>query len=176
MMKRSGIRKFAWTIVLGALLALSKGAGAEQNGVQSPTLAGVWTLVLVDNVLADGRRVHLYGPDPQGLLILGTDGHYSLHIYRAGRASFSSNDKAKATPEENRAAVQGTNSHFGRYAIDATDATITFRIERALFPNWEGTEQKRSFTLDGDRLKYVVPTPTTGGEAVTGEVEWKRVR
>ncbi len=176
MMKRTGARKVA--LVLGAALALTGSADAEQSGVrsQSAALAGAWTLVLVDNVLADGRRIHLYGPAPQGLLMLDADGHYSLQIYRAGRAPFASNDKSKATPEENRTAIQGANAHFGRFAIDATDGTIAFRIEHASFPNWEGTEQKRSFTLDGDRLRYVVPTPTTGGEAVTGEVEWKRVR
>jgi hypothetical protein len=180
MMKRTGVRKVAGTLVLGAALALTRSAGAEQNGgqpgVQSATLAGVWTLVLVDNVLADGRRIHLYGPAPQGLLMLDADGHYSLQIYREGRAPFGSNDKSKATPEENRTAVQGANAHFGRFAVDATAGTIAFRIEHASFPNWEGTEQKRSFTLDGDRLRYVVPTPTTGGEATIGEVEWKRVR
>jgi Lipocalin-like domain len=178
MMKRTGVSKVAGTLVLGAALALTRSADAEQNGVrsQSATLAGVWTLVLVDNVQADGRRIQLYGPAPQGLLMLDADGHYSLQIYRVGRAPFASNDKSKATPEENRTAIQGANAHFGRFAIDATDGTIAFRIEHASFPNWEGTEQKRSFTLDGDRLRYVVPTPTTGGEVVTGEVEWKRVR
>jgi Lipocalin-like domain len=173
-MKRRGIHKVAGALALGALLALAKSATAE-HGAQSMNLAGAWTLVLVDNVQEDGRRIHLYGPEPQGLLMLDADGRYSLQIYRADRARFAASDKGKATPEENRAAVQGTNSHFGRYAIDATERTITFRIEQALFPNWEGTEQKRSFTLDGDRLRYTVPTPTTGGKAVTGEVEWKRV-
>jgi hypothetical protein len=42
-----------------------------------------------------------------------------------------------------------------------------------LFPNWEGTEQKRPFTIKGDVLKYVVPTASTGG---TAELVWKRAK
>lgn len=136
-------------------------------------IVGTWTLVLVDNLLPDGSRVHLYGPDPHGILMFDADGHYSLQIVSKGRPRFASSDKSKGTSEENRAAVQGSNSHFGTYSVDETDHTITFRIDYASFPNWEGTSQKRSFTLAGDALKYTVPSPTSGAGA-TGEVEWKR--
>ena len=138
-------------------------------------LRGTWQLVLVDNVYPDGRRVQLYGPDPQGLLMFDEDGRYSLQILRAQRPRFASNDKAQGTAEEYQAAVQGSNAHFGRYVVDPNGRTITFRIEHASFPNWEGTEQKRAFVLSGDELKYTVPVPTSGANAL-GEVVWKRVR
>jgi hypothetical protein len=146
-------------------------AGARQEP-KNP-LAGTWTLVSVDNVLADGTRTQPYGPSPQGLLILDAGGRYSVHIFRPNRPMFASNDKSRGTPDEYKAAIQGSNSHFGRYAVDAANRVITFRIEHASFPNWEGTEQKRTFTLEGDELKYSVRTTTTGGAEI-GEVVWKR--
>jgi lipocalin-like protein len=91
----------------------------------------------------------------------------------ADRPLFTANDKSRGTPAEYQAAVQGSNAHFGTYSVNQADGTITFRIEHASFPNWEGTEQKRSFRLVGDHLKYTVPVPTTGPGAV-GEVEWRR--
>jgi hypothetical protein len=152
------------------LLFWVDGSVAQTSNAQ---LIGSWTLLSVDNVLPDGRRVHLYGPTPQGMLMFDAEGRYSLQIYQSGRASFASNDKSKGTAEENSAAVQGANSHFGEYAIDEADRTITFTIRYASFPNWEGTKQKRAFTVSADELTYTVPTPTSGGTAI-GEVKWKR--
>lgn len=137
-------------------------------------LVGTWTLVACDNVYPDGRRVQLYGPAPQGLLMFDGEGRYSLHILRAGRARFAANDKSQGTPEEYKAAVLGSNSHFGRYTVDGAKGTLTFHIDHASFPNWEGTEQQRTFTLDGDELTYTVPVPTSGGATAVGEVKWRR--
>ncbi|HEY9046821.1 MAG TPA: lipocalin-like domain-containing protein [Ohtaekwangia sp.] len=154
----------------------SKGKKASASkDIAAHSLTGTWTLVLVDNILSDGSRVELYGPSPQGILVFDQHGNYTLQIFRTGRAKFAANDKAQGTPEEYKAAVQGSNAHFGKYTVNETDGTITFHIEHASYPNWEGTEQKRTFTLINNELKYTVPTPTTGGSA-TGEVVWKRVQ
>jgi hypothetical protein len=138
-----------------------------------PRLVGTWTLERVDNVLADGTRIPLYGDHPQGLLVFDAQGRYALQILREGRPRFASGDKAKGTPEENWAAVAGNNSHFGRWEVNAAGGSLIFRIDHAFFPNWEGTTQVRTFTLEGAELRYTVPTPTTGG-LVRGEVIWRR--
>jgi len=155
-------------------LAVSTGKATAQRTVQEQVV-GTWTLVLVDNVLPDGSRVQLYGPNPQGILMFDAGGRYSMQILREGRPKFSANDKSKGTPEEYKAAVQGSNSHFGTYTVNETDHTVTFHIEHASFPNWEGTERRSPFTLTANEFKYTVPNPTTGGANVTGEVAWKRV-
>jgi lysophospholipase L1-like esterase len=160
-------------LLLATALRWGDAPGAPERSAARNPLVGTWTLVLVDNVLPDGNRVHLYGPSPSGLLMFDAGGRYGLQIVSAGRPAFASNDKSRGTADEYQAAVQGSNAHFGTYAIDQATGTITFRIEHASFPNWEGTEQKRAFSIVGDHLKYTVPAPTTGGGAV-GEVEWQR--
>lgn len=162
-------------LVLLATAFRADDAPGAPTAAGSNLLVGTWTLVLVDNILPDGSRVHLYGPHPSGLLMFDAGGRYSLQIVSEGRPAFAAKDKSRGTADEYRAAVQGSNAHFGRYAIDPAGRTITFRIEHASFPNWEGTQQARSFMLAGDRLTYAVPAPTTGGGAV-GEVEWRRAR
>ena len=137
-------------------------------------IAGTYSLVLVDNLQADGTRVHLYGDHPHGILILDNNGNYSLQIVSEGRPHFVSGDKSKGTDEENKLAIQGSNAHFGTYSVDADKHMITFFIAHASFPNWEGAKQVRPFVYDGGVFKYTVPAPTTGG-SVTGEVVWKRV-
>lgn len=156
-----------------SFLTLALVAAILSAGEPPETFVGTWTLVSVANVLPDGTRVEPYGPDPQGLLMFDAEGRYTLQIFRAGRAGFASGDKSRGTAEEYKATVEGTNSHFGRYVVDPASRVITFRIEHASFPNWEGTEQKRTFTRAGDELRYTVPT-TTNGAGVTGEVVWRR--
>jgi hypothetical protein len=107
-------------IMLGLLLWVSPASrAAAQQPPLKDQLVGTWTLVLVDNVQSDGSRIQLYGPNPQGILFFDGAGHYALEILRSGRPRFAANDKSKGTPEEYQAAVQGTNSHFGTYAVES---------------------------------------------------------
>jgi hypothetical protein len=146
-----------------------------QNKVSKEELVGTWALVLVDNIAPDGSRTKLYGPEPKGILVFDAHGNYSLQIMRKNRTKFSANDKAKGTAEENESIVKGTNTHFGKYSVNEADQTITFQIETAFFPNWEGTSQKRTFTIVDNVLKYDVPVPTTGGAGTKGEVAWRKM-
>jgi hypothetical protein len=138
-------------------------------------LASTWRLLSVENRTAGGSVTRPYGDEPVGQLTLDRGGRYSVQIFRPGRARFASNDKARGTVEENRALVQGTNSHFGTYVVDPAAGTIEFRIASASFPNWEGTVQRRSYAIRGDTLRYTVRTTTTGGSE-TAEVAWVRLR
>jgi hypothetical protein len=158
------------TLLLLSFLALTATARADDA---SNPLIGTWTLVSVDNVSPDGTHVHLYGNDPKGLLMFDAHGRYMLQLVSTDRPKFAAGDKSKGTPEEMRAAVIGSNAHFGQYTLDQARHTITFSIEYASYPNWEGTTQVRSFTLDGDTLTYSVPVPTIG-KNVVGEVSWER--
>lgn len=99
-------------------------------------------------------------------------GNYAIQIYNVMRPKIASGDKNKSTAEENAVLVQGSNAHFGKYITD--EKTITFNIEHASFPNWEGTVQKRVYTCTGNELKYVVTNTTQGGQAVIAEVVWRR--
>jgi len=138
-------------------LGLLVGDAVAQQKTTKEQLVGTWMIVAIDDLRPDGSRVPLFGPDPQGMLMFDADGRYSLQLCRAGRPKFTSNNRLKGTPEENQAIVHGCNPHWGRYSVNETDRTVTFYIDHAMYPNWEGTQQKRSFALEGDELKYTVP-------------------
>ncbi len=139
-------------------------------------LTGTWSLLSVANIYPDSSRVYPYGENPQGILIFDHKGNYAIQILRAVRPKIASGDKNKCTPEENAALVQGSNSHFGKYKVDEQAATITFFIEHAFYPNWEGTVQKRVYTYTGNEIKYVVTHTTQGGQEVIAEVAWRRLQ
>ncbi len=138
-------------------------------------LTGTWMLTAADEIQPGGARVQSYGADPKGLLIVDADGRYSLQLYRAGRRTFAAGDKRRGTPEEFMDSVLGMSAHFGRCFIDPISGDLVFRIELAQYPNWEGTEQRRSYTLSGDTLKYRIPASASGNGTIPIS-EWRRVR
>lgn len=136
-------------------------------------LAGNWAFVS-NTATLDGKRVELFGPNGKGAMMISADGHYTIVIVRAGLPKFASGNRMNGTAEENKAVVSGVNAHYGTLTVDEPAHLLSFHIQGATFPNWDGADQHRSFTLDGDVLTYVIPTSTTGGGS--GEVVWKRVR
>ncbi|OQP43004.1 hypothetical protein A4H97_12720 [Niastella yeongjuensis] len=139
-------------------------------------LPGTWTLISVVNIYPDSSREYPYGKDPQGLLMFDEKGNYAIQILKAVRPKIESGDKNKCTPEESTALVQGSNSHFGKYRVNEEKKTITFMIEHAFYPNWEGIDQERFYTYTGSEIKYVVTHTTQGGRKVIAEVAWQKVQ
>jgi len=92
------------------------------------------------------------------------------------RARFAAGNFLEGTAEENKAAVHGTISYYGTYSVDATTHTVTHHIERSLFPNWDGTNQARTFKLLGDELTLTTPPVDFRGGSSVGHVVWKRAK
>jgi hypothetical protein len=59
------------------------------------------------------------------------------------------------------------------YAVSEPDRTLNIHVVGSSFPNWNGTDQKRSFVVSADELKLTNPVASTGG--IT-EVVWKRAK
>ena len=157
-------------VFLGVTLTSVDAVGQEKTLKEQ--LVGTWTYVSVDTVNPDGSRVPMYGPNPQGLASFDSNGRYILLISRSGQPKFASNNRMEGTPEEYKAVVQGMNAHFGRYTVNEADKTITFHIETSTFPNWNGAEQKRPFTITGDEFKWT----TAGSGGGLAEVVLKRAK
>jgi Lipocalin-like domain len=129
---------------------------------QSNPLVGTWRLVAADKVLPDGRRVADYGSAPNGIVVFTADNQYVLEIFKAERMKFASGDRAKGTPEEYKDAVLSASCHFGTYVLDAAGGTITFKIEQASYPNWDGSSRVSPYTLAGDTLMWRVTARPDG--------------
>lgn len=157
------------TAVSLLLLALAFGAG-NAAAQAAKSLVGTWTIVSSDTI-DSGKRTPTYGPNLRGSLIFEANGRYSLTLARATLPKFASNNRLKGTAEENKAVVEGSLSHFGKYTADAK--SFTFNVETSTYPNWDGTTQNRPYTVSGGLLKYTTPVGTGGGVV---ELVWKRVK
>ncbi len=162
-------------LVSVACLALTSTVFPQAAASKATTvsdLVGTWTLSAADDLRPDGTRVPAYGPSPRGLLVFDADGRYCVQIYRAGRPKFVAGDKRHGTPAEHEGASLGMSTHFGRYRLDPLAGTLAFHIEAASFPNWEGSDQTRPFTLTGDELSWRVPVTRDGTQPIS---VWRRV-
>ena len=161
----------ALAMIVGTALSVPN-VGAQQKPL-TKQLVGTWKYAAVDVVRPDGTRVPLYGPNPRGVASFDDGGHYILLTARASLPKFASNDRTKGTPEEYRSVVDGSIAHFGTYTVNEADKTITFHIETSTYPNWDGTQQKRPFSIIGDTLTWRTPASSGGG---TAEVILKRAK
>jgi len=71
------------------------------------------------------------------------------------------------------AASLGSSTHFGRVTIDQARHQLTFDVEGASFPNWEGKRQVRDFTYENGLLSYAVPASASGNGTIAYSI-WRR--
>lgn len=164
------------TLLLASLaLAVTCALGAreaDKTATPNAAIEGTWALDFADVQHPDGTRSHDFGEAPKGVMQIDGQGHYAIFIFNGARPRFAANDKSQGTPEEIRAAFMGTSSHYGTVEMDPARHTLTFHIEGATYPNWEGSTQVRSYMLSGDKLSYKVPPRPNGDIPMTG---WKRM-
>lgn len=80
------------------------------------------------------------------------NGSMSAVLMKRDRPKFASGDMANGTPEEIKAAFEGFDAYCGTFTLDEAESVVTHHVEACRFPNWEGTDQVRHFTLEGDSL------------------------
>jgi len=163
-------RIICWIAALALFTAITT-ARAEAQTAQD--LVGTW--ILVSATIGSGEvKMDMYGPDPSGTLIFGRDGHYALVFLRRDLPKLTSNSRLSQTVEESRDITKGSIAHFGTYRVEEDEAgkALMLHIEGSTFPNWAGTEQRRSFSLSGDELSYISP----GSTGVATQVVLRRAK
>jgi Lipocalin-like domain len=150
-------------LALSAITLLCLGVAAPGAAVAQTAkdLVGTWTLVSSDTVRTDGSRAPTFGANPKGILIFTSDGRFIYLFASADLPKFASNNRATGTPEENKAVVQGSIATFGTYS--AADKDLMIKVEHSTFPNWIGTDQKRTIAITGDELKWANAAGSGGG-------------
>ena len=166
-MNRYALGVFAATTAVVCATAFSSVAIAQTGKAH----IGTWTMVSSDTVNADGKRAPTFGGPATGTLVFGDDGRFSYLFSRADLPKFASNNRNTGTPAENAAVVQGSIATFGTYSV--ADNVFTIKVEHSTFPNWIGTEQKRTISVTGDDMKWSNAQGSGGGVV---ELVLKRVK
>jgi Lipocalin-like domain len=169
MLHRNMIRWVMSALAFQAAILVWSTASAQS----ASDVVGTWTLVS-SITEKDGTRTDQFGTGAKGMMTLDATGHFMLTIIGPDLPKFVSNNRAAGTSEEAMAVVSKSIAMIGTYSVSAADKTLTFKVESATFPNWNGTDQKRLLASGNmDELKYVTPTASSGG---VGTVTWKRAK
>ena len=118
-------------IFLCSILTSTSSIGAEKEN----PFVGTWKLISFETRRSDGAVMYPFGKDLQGLIMYDTKGYWSCHIMGKNRPAFTSGQMAKGTPEEIKAAFEGSLCYWGTYDIDEKEKILKLHIIDNLYPN-----------------------------------------
>jgi hypothetical protein len=132
-------------------------------------LMGLWRLVAYEMELqATGAKETPMGASPAGYILFGADHRMMVVLTGEGR-------KPAAADPDRAELFKSLVAYTGTYRVEG-DKWIT-KVEVAHNPAWVGTEQARTFALEGERLKEmtaVMNRPDKG--MVRFVLTWERVK
>jgi hypothetical protein len=146
---------------LGLLALAVPGVGAPQP---ASAIVGTWRVVHFDNI-ENGKVYHRFGEKPLGLFVYTADGHVAIQAsnpanpicvapatkYDQGRRD-ETNTPA-CTSKQMQALIDGTIAYWGTYSVDQAEGVVIHYVKSDLANGYTGTEQRRPFKLEGDRLE-----------------------
>jgi hypothetical protein len=138
------------------------------------SIIGVWKLVSFEFRKENGEVTYPFGKQARGSFIYTESGHFSGQLMRVDRPKFEIADQMQGTVEEISASYKGSISYFGTYTVDDENKVILHEVVGSIFPNMEGTVQRRFFEVSENRLQLSTPPFNVGGERVTGMILWER--
>ena len=148
-----------------SLLLLAQPASAHGQDA----LVGTWRLVswvMEDDATKEQRP--LYGEHPTGHATFTASGRAFFVLTGEGR-------KVPQTDQERAAALRSMVAYTGRYRVEG-DRFIT-KVDTAWNEAWVGTEQVRSYKMEGNRLHIVAmsqPNPNFGNKLMHGLLTFER--
>lgn len=138
-----------WATTLGGVaLAGAMGCGAA-SAADAPRPEGLWKLVSYEvEVQATGAKEPVMGAHPTGYAYFTPEGRVFFLLTGEGRQP--------AKDAAGKAALLDTMvSYTGRVSLAGDQWTA--RLDTAWNPEWVGTEQTRTFRIEGDRLSVLTP-------------------
>jgi len=110
---------------------------------------GVWKLISYEvEIQGTGQKEPVMGQHPTGYVVFTPEGRVWFVLTGEGR-------KPAKTVQERAELLSSLIAYTGTYRLEG-DTWIT-KVEVAWNPEWVGTEQKRSFKVDGGRLQVLTP-------------------
>jgi hypothetical protein len=137
-------------------------------------LIGTWKLVSATREeIPSGARFDQLGASPVGYINYAPDGRMMAIIARGDRTRPSG---PRATADEAEALFKSVLSYAGIYSINGNE--VTHHVDVSWNEAWTGTDQTRTFRLDGDHLHLSTrPSPDPlGGTMSVRRMVWQRVK
>ena len=137
--------KFRWLAILVWLVLAAQTSFADDGS----KVIGIWKLIAYDaESQATGAKEPVMGQNPTGYAIFTPEGRVMFVLTGEGR-------KVPKTIQDRAELLNTLIAYTGMYRVEG-GMWIT-KVDVAWNPEWVGTEQTRSFTVEGERLQVVTP-------------------
>lgn len=130
---------------------------------KASSLVGNWTLISSQVIAGDQAR-DLFGASPKGYLILTPEG-------RACAITIAEHRQPGEGNIERAALHRSMLAYTGKYRVEGNDFIIT--VDASWNEAWNGTEQRRHFRIEGDRL--FIETAPAPSILSPGQFDFRRV-
>ena len=132
--------------------------------MKSAALIGIWKLVSWQVIVENEAPQDVYGASPKGYLILTSEGR-SMVLTTADKRTGGLGDIERAALHKSMLA------YTGKYRIEGNEFITT--VDVSWNEDWNGTEQRRRFTVDGDRL--VIESAPGPSILFAGKTDFRRI-
>jgi hypothetical protein len=161
-----------------AFLSFSTAALPQDETASSDPqrLLGTWKLVsYVGQEVASGVGSNVMGPRPSGYINYGPDGRMIVLIVGSDRKKPVG---TIATQVEAQHLIRSMLAYAGTYTVDSGAKTVSHHVEISGDQSRTGTDQIRTYKLNGDRLTLITQAsndPATGRKTVRTLV-WEKMK
>jgi hypothetical protein len=93
-------------------------------------------------------------------------------IAKADRRELSTSVALGGTESERAEAYSTYVAYCGEYRLEGD--TVVHVLRMSVFPNWVGSEQRRSVEISGDRLVLRTPPTPVGEQLLVNRLHWIR--
>ena len=163
-------------LTLAALISSAQAPKQFATRMPADEFVGAWKLVSFERRNAAGEVTYPMGANPVGRLAYDGLGRMSAQLMRPDRPKFQSDGVPRAgSPEEKIVAFDGYTAYYGTYSVNAKERVVIHHVEASLYPNWVGSDQRRSYEFSGDQLILRV-VGGSGGPGTESRLVWQRAR
>jgi Lipocalin-like domain len=155
----------------GHLLAQSERAGSIHQAI-----LGTWKLVsYVRQDLPSGATSDVMGAHPSGYINYSSDSRMMVLIVGTDRKKPAG---PVATPDEAEALIRSMLAYAGTYTLDTQAKTITHHVEISWDQSRAGTDQVRTYKLEGNHLTLTTPPSTdpASGQKTVRTLIWEKLK
>ena len=131
--------------------------------MSADALIGNWKLISWQ-VVVEGQPQDLFGSKPNGYLILTREG-------RAMALTTAQNRTAGESEMDRAALHRSMLAYTGRYRVEGDEFVTT--VDASWNEVWNGTEQRRRFRIEGDRL--IIESAPAPSILFPGRVDYRRI-
>lgn len=140
--------------------------------MKNETIEGRWIIISWRQDYDDGRKVCPFGEQIEGFIEYGRGNMFCV-LSKKPRRVFITGGQWDAADSDKAAAYDEYLTYAGRYEFDGE--TVSHLIDLCIFPNWQGTVQRRKVMCTGpDAMTLVARIEDATPEARTAVLAWRR--